>query len=190
VAPLIARLRRWRLPAAALLSLACMAGNAAAQDDAIAQQRRIEAAYLYKFAGYLTWPDSAFAGPNSPLVIGVEGDDAMADELAVMVENRSVNGRSVQVRHLHPGDPIRGLHILFIPAGAPQGDTLLAAAVPSSTVAVTEGAEGLQRGANITFVLVDDRVRFDISVDPAHLNGVKVSALLLSVARSVSGGQP
>jgi hypothetical protein len=190
VAALISRIHRWRLPAAALLALACMVGAARADDDALTQQRRIEAAYLYKFAGYLTWPDNAFPGPNSPILIGVDGDDSMADALAGMVEGRSVNGRPIQVRHIHPGDSVRGLHLLFVTAGAPQGDAAIAAASGNPTLAVTEGPDGLRRGANASFVLVDDRVRFDISVDPDTLGGVKVSALLLSVAHSVSGERP
>lgn len=187
MASLTARLRRRRLLAAALLSLACVAGAARADEDALAQQRKIEAAYLYKFAGYLTWPDDAFSGPSSPVVIGVDGDDAMADALAGMVEGRSVNGRPVLVRHLRAGDSVRGLHVLFVAAGAPQADGMIQAAGGSWTVTVTEGADGLQRGASMSFVVVDNRVRFDVSVDPARLGGVKVSALLLSVAHSVSG---
>lgn len=182
-----------RGPLAALLLLASLAGTAPAraQDaDTLAAQRRIEAAYLFKFGGYISWPDSAFASPDSPVVIGVVGADDMADELQQMAAGRTVNGRAVTVRHLHGGDALNGVQILFVAAGAPGGDAFIGAAHGRSTLAVTEGGDGLEHGADMTFVLVDNRVRFDVSLDTVQQSGLRLSALLLSVAHSVSGGQP
>jgi len=39
-------------------------------------------------------------------------------------------------------------------------------------------------------VVVDDRVRFDVSLDAVQENGLKLSAALLSVAHSVDGAKP
>lgn len=167
----------------------CAAPSAAAQpdEDAVAAQQRIEAAYLYKFGSYITWPDNAFAGADSPLVIGVAGSDVMADELTTLLANRQVSGRNVQVRRLRAGQSIAGVHLLFVATGTPQGQTLIDAAKGVYTVCVTEGDDGLERGADMSFVLVNDRVRFDISLDTTQLSGVKVSSQLLSVADKVTG---
>lgn len=159
-------------------------------DDALTAQRRIEAAYLYKFGAYITWPAEAFSGPDSPLVIGVAGDDEMADGLTALVAGRAVNGRSVSVRRVHAGQSIAGVELLFVAAGTPDADKLIAAARGNPTVCVTEGNDGLARGADMTFVLVNDRVRFDISLDTTQLRGVKVSSQLLSVADKVTGAKP
>lgn len=159
-------------------------------EDSLASQRRIEAAYLYKFGAYITWPAEAFPGPDSPFVIGVAGDDGMADELTTLVANRSMNGRPILVRRVRAGQSIAGVHILFVAAGTPQGDALIAAARGNYTVAVTEGDEGLEHGADMSFVLVSDRVRFDISLDTTQVSGVKISSQLLSVADKVIGGKP
>lgn len=190
-------MRRLRLPVmralmSALLCIGMMAAAVAQPDpDALAAQQRIEAAYLYKFGGYITWPDSAFAGADSPFVIGVAGSDTLADELTALVANRQVNGRNVQVRRLRAGQSVTGVHLLFVAAGMPQGQTLIDATKGVYTVCVTEGDDGLEHGADISFLLVDNRVRFDISLDSIQADGVKVSSQLLSVANKVVGvGKP
>lgn len=179
---------------AALLLLAGLAAPLGAwsqpNDDTLSAQRRIEAAYLYKFGSYITWGADAFPAPDSPFVIGVAGDDGMADELAMLVSGRPLNGHVVEVRKLRGGQPPAGIHLLFVAAGTPQGQTLIDSARGNFTVAVTEGEDGLSRGADISFVLVNDRVRFDISLDTTHFSGVKVSSQLLSVADKVEGAKP
>ena len=178
----------------AVLLGCCLAVSASAvaqgDEDSLTAQRRIEAAYLYKFGAYITWPAEAFSGPDSPVVIGVAGDDDMADGLAALVAGRSVNGRPVAVRKVRPGQSVVGVHLLFVATGTTQGDTLIDAVRDKPTVTVTEGSDGLDRGADITFVLVNDRVRFDIALDVAQRDGVKVGSQLLSVADKVTGTKP
>jgi len=177
----------------ALLGI-CLIGAAGASaqggEDNLAAQRRIEAAYLYKFGSYITWPAEAFAGSDSPFIIGVAGDDGMADELTILVAGRSMNGRTVLVRRVRPGQNIAGIHMLFVAAGTPQGDALITAAHDVHTVAITEGSDGLERGADMSFVLVNDRVRFNVSLSAAQRDGVKFSSQLLSVADKVTGPAP
>ena len=170
------------------LAVSC---GAAAQgdDDTLSAQRRIEGAYLFKFGAYISWPAESFAGPDSPFVIGVAGDDTMADELAALVAGRAVNGHPVQVRQVHAGQNTSGIHLLFVAGDTPQGDALIGATRNKPTVTVTEGDDGLDRGADMTFVLVNDRVRFDIALDVALRDGVKVSSQLLSVADKVTGAK-
>src|SRR5437762_8045378 len=35
----------------------------------------VKAAFLFKFTKFVEWPDAAFAGPDSPFVIGIVGHD-------------------------------------------------------------------------------------------------------------------
>lgn len=179
---------------ASLLLGVCLATapRAFAQEegDSLAAQRRIEAAYLYKFGAYITWPADAFSGPDSPFVIGVAADAGVLDELTNLVAGRNINGRSVAVRRVHAGQSLAGIHLLFVAAGTDQSDALIAAARDKPTVAVTEGADGLERGADMTFVLVNDRVRFDVALDSAQRDGIKISSQLLSVADKVTGAKP
>jgi len=174
--------------ALALAFLLAPAG-AAAQGDARAAEVRVKAAFLYKFCDFVEWPPEAFAEPGGAFTIGVVGADALADELAQVVARRSVQGRPVAVRKLKLGAPLAGLHMLFV--GGRDGSRLpevLAAAKGQPTLTVTEAEGDGDPGSAINFVLVADKVRFDVALPPAEAGGLRISARLLAVARKVVAG--
>jgi len=178
-----------RLLRACALSIGVAAGIASprpAQADTQADEYRVKAAFLYKFGSYIEWPSGSFARADSPVTIGVMGADALADELAQIVAGRNVNGRPVRVRKLRPGDPIAGLHVLFI-GGSDTGRLaeILAAARGRALLTVTESEGGLELGSMINFVVVEDKVRFDVAPPPPESGNLKISARLLGVARKV-----
>ena len=155
-----------------------------AQAPVYAAEYRVKAAYVYKFGSYVEWPERRFARPDSPLAIGVIGADALAEELVQIVTGRNVNGHPVEVRKLRPGDPVANLHVLFI--GRADGGRLgeiLSAARGKGVLTVTESEDGLELGSVINFVMVDDKVRFDVAPPPPE--DLKISARLLGVARKV-----
>jgi len=156
---------------------------------AAASERSVKAAFVYKFLGYVEWPDNAFASGDAPIVVGVIGADDVAAELADIVRGRSVNNRPVEVRRLHAGDPVIGVNVLFVGAAEharlPQ---IMRAAAARNVLTITEVDDGLDLGTVINFVLVDGRVRFEVSLDAAERAGVRLSSRLLSVAHLVRMG--
>jgi hypothetical protein len=179
--------RRWlRAGAFSVVVAAGLASPRPVQADAQADEYRVKAAFLYKFGSYIEWPRGSFASADSPVTIGVMGAEALAEELAQIVAGRNVNGRPVRVRRLRPGDPIAGLHVLFV--GRADGGRLaeiLAAARGQALLTVTESEDGLELGSMINFVVVEDKVRFDIAPPPSESSNLKISARLLGVARKV-----
>jgi hypothetical protein len=150
---------------------------------------KVKAAFLYKFASYVAWPTQVFDGPESPLVIGVVGSDALTDELAEVVAERTVDGRAVNVRRLARGQSLSGIHILFIgQSDAARSSELLASAKGHPVLTVTESNDAFPQGSIINFVIVDDRLRFDVALREAELVNLKLSARLLAVARKVITG--
>ena len=78
------RRRSFALPLA-VLCLAWFGGwpsDGSAQDNAAARERRVKAAYIFKFAGFVEWPEPAFPQPSSAVAIVVIGDDELAAELS------------------------------------------------------------------------------------------------------------
>jgi hypothetical protein len=149
-------------------------------------EQSIKAAYLYKFAAYVEWPDGAFATESGPLVIGVHGADFLADELRKMTVERTIGGRPIAVRSVQPFDPLDDVHILFVSAASARSLSPLAeAARTHSVLMVTESGDALERGSVINFHPVDQRIRFDVSLESADRNRLKLSARLLAVADHV-----
>lgn len=152
-----------------------------------ALERRVKAAFLYKFLGYADFPASAFADAASPVTIGVVGSDEMAAELARVVAGRQVRGRQIVVRALREGEPAQ-VHLLFVAGGDSARAARILRAAPAALLPVTECESGLQYGSVINFRIIEERVRFDVSLDSAERNNVKLSSRLLTVANRVVKG--
>ena len=180
---------------ALVCSIAAVAGARAsapalAQPGPAALERSVKAAFLYKFLAYTEYPASAFADPASPIVIGVLGSEEMSAELARIVQGRSVNNRPLQVRALRDADSLTGVHMLFV-AGADSSRTArVLHGLAGGALLVSECENGLQLGSVINFKIVDERVRFDVSLEAADKNNVKLSSRLLTVANHVIKGAP
>jgi hypothetical protein len=160
-----------------------------AQTDLQTAEYKVKAAFLFKFGAYVEWPPQVFERPDSPFVIGVTGADMLGDELAHIVAGRSIEGRPVMVRRLRRGEPLNGLQMLFI--GRLDGDhptDVLASAKGRPVLTVTESEDAFSLGSMINFVIVNDRVRFDVALREAEMANLRVSARLLSVARKVVAG--
>lgn len=185
----------WRWLAMPLfLAAAGAAPRALAERDAgqagsaRALERRVKAAFLYKFLGYAEFPAQAFAGPDDPLTIAVAGSDAMAAELSRIAAGRLIAGRPIVVRHLSLHEAPPSVHLLFVAGNDAERAGRVLRAVPGAVLTVTECDDGLRLGSVINFRIIDQRVRFDVSLDAADKNGVKLSSRLLTVANRVQKG--
>jgi hypothetical protein len=148
--------------------------------------RQVKAAYLFKFGNYVLWPAQTFASDQSPIVIGVVAEDRMADELTRIAAGRTISQRPVSIRRLQYGEPVSGVHILFIGHETEQSPSNLLKPLRGEPVlGVTEEDRGLMPGGIINFVLDNNRVRFDVSLAAAEQNHLQLSAALRSVARKV-----
>lgn len=160
-----------------------------AQPDAQVAEYRVKAAFLFKFLPFVEWPPQAFERADSPLVIGVLGADALAEELEAIVANRSMNERRVLARRLRHGDPLAGVHVLFVGrAHSARLPAIVAASRGQALLTVSESDDVSATGSVINFVVLEDRVRFDIALAQAELARLKISSRLLALARRVVAG--
>ncbi|WP_228893892.1 YfiR family protein [Pseudoduganella aquatica] len=152
-------------------------------------ERQVKAAYLVKFAGFVEWPDGSFVRPDSPLLIGVMGADALAEQLERSVAGHSANGHPLQVKKLKKGEQPGQLHMLFVGAldKASLQDVLAATrSQPLLTVSDSEEAHAL--GSIVNFLLADERLRFEVALKPAAAARIRISARMLSAAYRVAPG--
>ena len=173
-----------RLPRALLWACGLAAAACAAHAQG-APEATVKAAFLYKFAGYVEWPANAFPQAESPLVIGVMGAEEVAAELEKIVPGRHVNNRRVVARRVRSGETLRGIHLLFIGRTDPNLRAALAAAQQQGVLSVTDAERGLESGGAISFVTVEDRVGFEVSLEVAERSGLRISSRMLAVARRV-----
>ena len=171
------------------LAAALLASAAALAQADRATEIQIKAAFVYKFGGFVEWPAAAFARPDTAFTIGVLAADGVATELEHITAGRTVHGRPVAVRKLRRGEPLAGLHVLFVgQPEAPRLAEIVAGAKGPTPLIVTESENALTQGSMINFVSSDDKVRFDVALPPAERGQLRISARLLAVARKVIPG--
>jgi hypothetical protein len=168
------------------------AQTAAGQGDL---EQRVKAAYLYKFAGFVEWPEDTFSQPETPFTFAVVDDERIARALEELVAGRKVEGRSVQVRRVHSGEELGETQILFLAKpgaklASPPAAQFIAKLKPRPMLVVTQSADAIAQGSVINFALSEGKVRFEVSLDAAEKRGLKLSSRLLAVAQQVHGGAP
>lgn len=167
-----------------LAALAAWCTARAADDEA---EYQVKAAFVCKFGNYVDWPAQALGAAGDPFRIGVLASGAVAEEFRRTAAAASVAGHPVEVKRLGRGEAPDGLHLIFVSrAMSGHAGEVIAAAQGRPVLTVTELDPGGLTGM-INFVVVDDKVRFDILLQPATHSGLKISVRLLGVARRVEG---
>lgn len=162
-----------------ILLCACAAAMlAGAPAHAQISETAVKAAFIPKFARYVTWPSNG----TGPMAICIIGDNPFGKAIDQAAASQSVEGRSFVVRHVAP-TAASGCSIAVI-TGAHTGETLAALGrLPILTV--TDSRSGSARGV-IHFVIADGRVRFYIDNAQAQARGLTISSRLLALALGVN----
>ena len=172
------RRRAWTLVCAAL-AIALPAGAARAQVSDVA----VKAAFIPKFARYVTWPASAPGQADHQLVICVIGDDPFGAMLNQAAAGQTVAGKPLVVKRLSSSAEASDCAIAFV--DGPHTGEKLAALGHRPVLTVTDARTSPQRGV-IHFVIVDGRVRFFIDNAQAQARGLTISSRLLALAIGVN----
>ena len=110
--------------ALAILLLAGAPASAEVSDTAV------KAAFIPKFARYVTWPPSASARTAGQMVLCIIGDDPFGASLDQAASSQSVDGRPFVVKHLPSAAGSGDCALAFID-GPQTGETLAAARAAS-----------------------------------------------------------
>lgn len=145
----------------------------------------VKAAFLPRFARYVSWPASAAPRSSDPFVLCVIGNQQFGSAVDVASRSQSVDGRRIVVRKLPSGSAAGGCQIAFISGTALQPAGQVLSAIGNRPIlTVTDGGGGGVRGI-IHFAVVGGRVRFFIDQAAAQQRGLTISSRLLALAVGV-----
>lgn len=180
----ISRLALWTLILIFAFAGLSVVPHASGQAPLIDREYVLKAAYLYKFASYVRWPDRAFDRATSPFVFGVLGPDSVGPHLRRIAAAKEIDGRKIEVRNFAQAGEVHDCHILFMPRALDQ--TMQERAIQHlsgrNVLFVGETKEFLRQGGIIDLIVRENRVHLYISKPAYEREGLKVSAQLLRVA--------
>lgn len=153
----------------------------AQQGDGAADEYRLKAAFLFNFATFTSWPDSA----AEALSLCVYGDDPFGAHLDA-VAGRKVGQRSLRVMRASSVDALDGCEIVFVsrPMIGNLGRVLdRIGGRPVLVVADSPGAD--DHGAMLNMDNHGGRIGFSANLAAARRQGLALSARLLNLATEV-----
>ena len=176
--------RRVLVGVGAFLALGLVPGSEA--DSVVSKEYKVKAAFIYNFAKFVEWPAQKLGSDSAPLVIGVLGPNPFGDELENALKGRQINGRGIVVRQFDDVESARTAHLLFVGV---NDETKLRKALKEYGVLTIGQSESFTRnGGIITFTFDHDKLGFEINVGAAEQAGLKISAQLQKLAKSVRKG--
>jgi hypothetical protein len=149
-----------------------------------AREYQLKAAFLYNFTQFVEWPAEAFAQGDSPLVIGVLGEDPFGSYLDEIVQGEKVNNHPLVVQRYAKVEDIKQCHILFINFKGSRDELkqVLGIVKSSSTLTVSDGDSFVRSGGMVRFFTEDNKLRIRIGLDPIKEAHLVISSKLLRLA--------
>ncbi|MGH9423349.1 MAG: YfiR family protein, partial [Thermoanaerobaculia bacterium] len=172
--------RRTGLWVLAITALICVG-------EASVSEYQVKAAFIFKFANYIRWPERSGSNEQTPFIIGVLGKDPFGRELDVVVKDQSVHGRTIVVRRLTQPQHALVCDVLFI-SSSERGalKEILAAVRGAPVLTIGDMDQFAELGGMINLVTSEDRhIRFDINKGAVDRAGLKAGSQLLGLARVV-----
>ena len=172
-----------------LLSAMALGGHAEALDSSDSSEYLIKAGFIYNFAKLVEWPTASFAQPDSPIVIGILGEDPFGATLDRIVADKKINGRGFAVKRVkwsRDFKDLRDCNILFVSSSEKEHIESVIDAMKGLPILTIGDAPGFaKRGGIINFMLEDNKVRFEVNVEAAKHADLTISSRLLTLARIV-----
>jgi uncharacterized protein DUF4154 len=148
-----------------------------------ASEYQVKAVFLFNFAQFIDWQPAA---PQTPLLIGILGDDPFGTFLDETVRGERLGVRPIEIRRYSELKDIEGCNILFISRSERERVAQILAALQNRPIlTVSDGEDFAQRGGMIQFVNDKNRIRLKINLDAAQAAKVAISSKLLRVAEIV-----
>jgi hypothetical protein len=172
-----------------LLSAMAFGSHAEALDSSDSSEYLIKAGFIYNFAKLVEWPTASFAQPDSPIVIGILGEDPFGATLDRIVADKKINGRGFAVKRVkwsRDFKDLRDCNILFVSSSEKEHIESVIDAMKGLPILTIGDAPGFaKRGGIINFMLEDNKVRFEVNVEAAKHADLTISSRLLTLARIV-----
>jgi len=162
---------------ATLFAAAAPAVSSAA--DPLFAEYQVKAAFLKNFFKFVEWPP-----PSAALTLCILGDDPFKEALAGTDEVGG--GRKLTYRRIATVREAGGCQAVFVPYSQRDALPEVLAALEGKPVLTVGDGEGMAAaGLMLSFLIEDQKVRFEANLAPARRAGLTISSRLLGLAKTV-----
>jgi len=149
----------------------------------------VKAAFLFRFSQFVDWPPDVFQDADAPLNFCTIGLDPFKGALEGTLAGKKIGTHPARVLHFQSGQVVTACHMLFIGADlGPYAAKLLVSLQDSPIATIGDTDHFAQQGGLIGFCWENEKIRFEVNLNVAARAKLRISARLLSLAKSVIGG--
>jgi hypothetical protein len=147
----------------------------------------VKAVFLYRFAGYVSWPEATAGAPQ--FTIAVLGADDVAKQLRTYLPEHPIQGKPAHVATIQGLSQLGDAEMLYIGPRFPGKLSVLIDALRGRPILiVTDRPGALDEGSMVNFLIEQQHVRFEISTSAAKRSSLLIGSGLLAVAERVETG--
>jgi roadblock/LC7 domain-containing protein len=144
---------------------------------------KLQSLMVYNFTRYIEWPSK-----EGDFVIAVIGNSPILAELKAIAATKKVgaSSRSMVVKEMSASEDLSACQMVFVSKMKTKIlDETFTKLSGKPILIIAESPGAAQRGAAINFVIVDDKLRFELNRSMTERQGLKVSRQLTSLAIEV-----
>jgi len=136
--------------------------------------------FIYNFIKYIEWPQEA---SSSNFKIAVFEEDKMFDVLKTRLDGAKRKGKPIVVEKIDITSSLEDFQVLYLPRSKSKMLKELRDKSAKHNLLLVTDKNGLStRGSGINFKEVNNKLRFEISIDELSNRGLKVASQLKKVA--------
>lgn len=148
---------------------------------------QLQAAFLYHFTKFVSWPADSFADPEEPFRICVVGaQERLREFLEELTENEVVDGRPLEVRRHARVRDTAGCQIVYVSSSHDPGYLPQVLGERHATVlTVGEGERFLAAGGVLQLYSEGDKIRLRVNERARERSRLRMSSRLLQLCDRV-----
>ena len=168
------------------LVLFCLGLNVA-RSQTVSHEYPLKAVFLFNFAQFTDWSTNVFDKPDSPLVIGVLGDDPFGAVLDDAVRDETVNGRKFVVERYRRVEDIKICHILFISQSEIKRLDKIVDGLKGKPILTVSDIDGsAYHGVCVRFITENNKIHLRINTDCVQAARLTMSSKILRVSEIIT----
>lgn len=164
-----------------------LGGLAATHGQAAAQERpehELKMGWLFNIFKSTDWPPGANT-PNTPLKLGILGEDPFGDELLNGLRRQKVKDRPIAIQRYASVQEARACHALFISASEKDNLQAILDQLKDTSVLTVGEVDDFTRLGGIISLTVRAKQKFEYSKRAYERSKLKIDSRILVCGRSV-----
>lgn len=140
----------------------------------------VKALFIYNFTKHVEWPKGKI---NGKFIIGVFGNSPVFDKLTVILKDRRIKDKEVEVKRINSSDQVEACDLVFIAKS--DNDKLKEINEKADcygVLIITEERDMAKKGSCINIIRQDERLKFEINDNAIKKEGLKISSQLYELA--------